>query len=291
MTRRAWAQLLVLAALWGAVYPLIEVALRDLSPVVVVLGRVMLAAALLTPLAIHRNALRQLWKHPRAIIETALVQSTIPLLLLTFGQTYVPAGIAGILIGAQPLFVALLAVRYAPDERPQGAAGVIGVALGLVGLLLLFGVDLNGGPKAVLGGTLVSIAAIGYAAGSIMIHKRHADAPPLGVATSAMLVTTTALTIPALFNLPARPPELSTVAALAVLGVICTGVTLVMFYTLIAETGPARAALAFYLSPAFAVAFSAVFLGEPITVTAIAGLAAIIGGSILAARRAEPAPT
>jgi drug/metabolite transporter (DMT)-like permease len=291
MTRRAWAQLLVLAALWGAVYPLIEVALRDLSPVVVVLGRVMLAAALLTPLAIRRNALRRLWKHPRAIIETALVQSTIPLLLLTFGQKYISAGIAGILIGAQPLFVALLAVRYAPDERPQGPVGVIGVTLGLVGLVLLFGVDLSGGSEAVLGGALVSIAAIGYAAGSIMIHKRHVDAPPLGVATSAMLVTTTALAVPALFSVPARPPQLPAVAALAVLGVLCTGVTLVMFYTLIAQTGPARAALAFYLSPAFAVAFGALFLAEPITITAIGGLAAIIAGSILAARRAEPAPT
>ncbi|MDQ7903504.1 DMT family transporter [Phytohabitans sp. ZYX-F-186] len=291
MTRRAWAQLLVLAALWGAVYPLIEVALRGLSPVVVVLGRVVLAAALLTPLAIRRGALRRLWKHPRAIIETALVQSTIPLLLLTFGQEYVSAGIAGILIGAQPLFVALLAVRYAPDERPQGLAGVVGVTLGLVGLLLLFGVDLSGGAEAVVGGVLVSVAAVGYATGSIMIHKRHADAPPLGVATSAMLVTTTALAVPALFSIPAQPPQLSAVAALAVLGVVCTGVTLVMFYTLIAQTGPARAALAFYLSPAFAVAFGAVFLDEPISITAIAGLVAIIAGSILAARRAEPAPT
>jgi drug/metabolite transporter (DMT)-like permease len=78
--------------------------------------------------------------------------------------------------------------------------------------------------------------------------------------------------------------------ALAVLGVVCTGATLALFYTLIVQIGPARAALAFYLSPGFAVALGAVFLAEEITISAIAGLVLIVAGSILAAQRAEPAP-
>jgi len=290
VNRRSWAQLLTLAALWGAVYPLIAIALRGLSPVVVVFGRVALAALLLTPLAVHRDALRTLWKHPRAIIETVLVQSTLPLLLLTFGQQHVSSGLAGILVGAQPLFVALLAYRYAPDERPQGWKGAVGIALGLLGLILLFGVDLRGGRLALLGGALVLAAAVCYAAGAIMIHRRHADAQPLGVATSAMLVTTAALAVPTAFSLPARAPDGRVLAALAVLGVVCTGATLALFYTLIVRIGPARAALAFYLSPGFAVAFGAVFLSERITPSAVGGLLAIVAGSLLAAQRAEPAP-
>lgn len=291
MSRRVWAELLVLAALWGAVYPLIDVALRDLSPVLVVLGRVLLAALLLVPIAVHNGALGLLWKHPRAIAETALVQSTIPLLLLTAGQQYVPSGIAGILVGAQPLFVALLALRFDPAERPQGWTGVLGIMLGFVGLVLLFGVDLRGGWDALLGGTLVLIAALCYAAGSIMIHKRHAAAQPIGVATSAMLVTTIAMAVPAGFSLPDHLPSTASLAALGVLGIVCTGLPLVVFYTLIAHTGPAHAALAFYLSPAFAVAFGTIFLSEDLTVSAVAGLAAIIAGSALAARRAESLPT
>src|SRR5437763_15791414 len=86
VSRRAWVQLLTLAALWGAVYPLITIALRELTPVAVVFGRVALAALLLAPFAIHRDALRPLWKRPRAILATVLVQSTAPLLLLTFAQ-------------------------------------------------------------------------------------------------------------------------------------------------------------------------------------------------------------
>lgn len=290
MNRRAGAELVVLAALWGAVYPLIEVALRDLSPTVVVLGRVLLACVLLVPLALRRNALPGLWRRPRAIIETVLVQSTIPLLLLTYGQRYVPAGIAGILIGAQPLFVAMLAYRYAPDERPRGWKGAAGIAIGFVGLVLLFGVELRGGRLALLGGALVVVAALCYAAGAIMIHRRHATAPPLGVATSAMLVTSAAMITPATLTLPDRLPGTEVLAALIFLGVICTGMTLVLFYTLIARTGPARAALAFYLSPAFAVIFGTVFLREQLTLTAAVGLVAIVAGCLLAAQRAEPSP-
>src|SRR5437764_7506338 len=137
VSRRAWAELLVLSALWGAVYPLTTIVLRGLPPVSVVFGRVALAAMLLTPIAVRRDALRPLWKRPRAIIETVLVQSTVPLLLLTYGQQHLAPGLAGILVGAQPLFVALLAYRYAPDERPQGRAGVAGIVLGLLGLVLL----------------------------------------------------------------------------------------------------------------------------------------------------------
>jgi drug/metabolite transporter (DMT)-like permease len=291
MSRRGWAELLALAALWGAVYPLIEIALRDLPPVLVVLGRVLLAAALLTPFAIHTRALAVLWKRPRAIVETALVQSTIPLLLLTFGQQYVPSGVAGILVGAQPLFVGVLAIRLDPDERPRGYSGLLGIALGTIGLVLLFGGDLRGGTQALFGGLLVLTAALCYAAGAIMIHKRHAEAQPLGVATSAMLVTTGALTIPAALSLPDQPPKLAALTSLGVLGVVCTGVTLVMFYTLIVEVGPGRAALAFYLSPAFAVAFGAIFLNEQLTITVVTGLIAIIAGSVMAARRVESPPT
>ncbi len=291
-----WLTALVTPIFWVvrvaevAVYPLIAIALRQLSPVVVVFGRVALAALLLTPVAVRHDALRPLWKHPRMIIETVLVQSTLPLLLLTIGQRHVDAGLAAILIGAQPVFVALLAYRWAPEQRPCGPTGILGIALGVLGLMLLFGLDLRGGRSALVGGGLVLAAAGCYAAGTIMIHRRHADVPPLGVATSAMLVTTVALAAPTVAALPRRVPTADVLAAMAVLGVVCTGCSLVLFYTLIVHVGPARAALAFYLSPGFAVAFGAVFLAEELTASAAAGLLAIVTGSLLAAHRTEPAP-
>ncbi|NJP96406.1 DMT family transporter [Nonomuraea sp. FMUSA5-5] len=269
-------------------YLLIEITLRELSPTLVVLGRTASAAAVLTPIALHRQALQPLLQRPRAVIETVLMQSTAPLLLLTVGQQYVSAGIASILVGAQPLFVALLAMRFAPQERPRGRQGALGLLLGLLGLVLLFGIDLRGGYQALLGGLLVLASAVCYAAGALMIRHRLADAEPLGVATGAMLITTVALLIPGLFSLPASMPSLPALGALLVLGVVCTGGTLVLFYTLISRSGPAHAALAFYLSPAFAVVLGAVLLQEQPAISTVFGLAAIVAGAILAGRSQKP---
>lgn len=286
MSRRTWAELFVLAVLWGVVYLLIAVALRGLPPVLVVFGRVALGALVLTPLALHRGVLQPLVRHPWVVIQVVLVQATVPLLLLTFGQQHIPSSLAGVIVGAQPLFVALLATWFARNERPQGWRGVLGIALGIVGLILLFGLDLHTGKEALLGGGLVLTAALCYAAGALMIHLRLGDADPLGVAAAAMLVSTIALVVPGLLMLPRRVPSPGTLGALITLGVVCTGMTLALFYKLIAQAGPSRAALAFYLSPAFAVVFGWIFLHEHIAVTTVLGLGAIVIGSALAAHRA-----
>ena len=117
MSRQNWLILAILSILWGGAYLVIEVTLRSFSPVVVVFGRVALAAVVLLPLALHRDALRPLLKHPWWVLLTVLLQATAPLLLLTHGQQWLSAGLTGILIGAQPLFVALLSVRFDPASR------------------------------------------------------------------------------------------------------------------------------------------------------------------------------
>jgi drug/metabolite transporter (DMT)-like permease len=290
MSRRSWLQLLVLAAAWGAVYPLITVALRELTPVVVVFARVLCAAALLVPLSLRAHALKSLWRRPRAIIETALMQSTIPLLLLTYGQEHITSSLASIIVAAQPLFVTALSYRWDSEDTPRTWHGPAGIILGFTGIVALFGVDLSGGWPVLLGGTLVLTAALCYAIGSLMIHTRHHDKPSLGVATSAMIVTTTALLIPSTFALPDTTPSSGVLTAVLVLGIGCTGMTLVLFYTLIAREGPTRASLAWYLSPAFSVLLGVLFLDEDFSVSTALGLTAIIAGSVVASRR-PPAST
>jgi drug/metabolite transporter (DMT)-like permease len=84
------------------------------------------------------------------------------------------------------------------------------------------------------------------------------------------------------------------VAAVAVLGVLGTGIAFAIFYDLMGSVGPARTFIVTYLAPGFAVAYGALFLDELITASTIAGLVLILGGSYLAAggraRSAEPVP-
>jgi drug/metabolite transporter (DMT)-like permease len=77
-------------------------------------------------------------------------------------------------------------------------------------------------------------------------------------------------------------------AAMVVLGVLGTGLAFVIFYTLIAEVGPARASIVAYLAPAFSLLYGVTLLGEPLTVAAIGGLLLILLGSWLGAEGRSP---
>lgn len=282
MTRAVGLRVGLLSTLWGLAYLLIEVALDGFPPPLVVLARVALAALVLVPLAARRGAFTGLGERPWLLLGTVLLQSTLPLVLLTYGQRGLSAGLAGIITGSQPLFVAALSYRLDRSERPRGIRGAAGLAVGFLGLVGLFAADLTATPTLLTGGLLVTAAAACYALGSISLHRHLADARPLGVAATAMLVTTTALAVPGLLSLPAATPTLRSSAGLAALGLLCTALTLTLFYDIIGRAGPAVAALAFYLSPAVAVILGAVLLGEAITPTTAAGLAAVVAGSALA---------
>jgi drug/metabolite transporter (DMT)-like permease len=292
--RRAWVLIGVLAALWGASYMFIKVALDDgVTPVAVVFLRCILAALVLIPVAIHRDALRTLrgpvlwW-----IVVLALVQVVAPFLLITVGELHISSSLAAILVSSSPIFTALLAMRFDQAERAQGWRAV-GVVVGITGVALLFGVDLTGGSEEVLGGVMILLASLGYAIGPLTSKHRlqSAGIQPVGIVTATMVVSTLVL-------LPVLPFtgilessggfELDSVASLAVLGVGGTGLAFLIFYTLIADVGPARASLVAYVAPGFSVVYGAAILDEAIGLGTIAGLALILAGSYLGAEGRLP---
>jgi drug/metabolite transporter (DMT)-like permease len=288
MNRRAWLLMGLLAALWGASYLFIKVDLDNgLDPVFIVWARVALGALVLVPIAIRWGALQALRGHGGAIAFMALVQVVVPFLLITFGERRIPSALAGILVASAPIFTALLAVRYDEDERPRGIAAA-GVALGILGVVLLFGVDLSGDAEALLGGLMVVLASAGYAIGGLFLKRNLRSVPPVAVAASTLVVSALVLAIPAMFVLPSEMPSADAVGSLLALGAGGTGIAFLIFYTLISEIGPSRALLVTYMAPGFAVVYGASLLGERVTVAAVLGLILILGGSWMAAQKSWP---
>jgi drug/metabolite transporter (DMT)-like permease len=212
----------------------------------------------------------------------ALIQVVIPFLLITYGEQHIASSLTGILVSAAPIFTALIAVRYDDDERPHGIA-IVGVVMGIVGVVLLFGVDLSGDSTAIAGGLMVLLASVGYAVGSLYLKHRLRGVAPVGIAASTMVAGTLVLIAPALLALPSHAPSLGATAALLALGAGGTGIAFAIYFTLIAEIGPGRASLVAYIAPGFAVVYGSIFLDERITAATVAGLALIVGGSWLAA--------
>lgn len=288
MTRAAWLLMALLAALWGASYMFIEVGLRDgLSPVFIVFARIALGAVVLAAIAARAGALGALAGRWGAVLFLAVVQVVVPFLLISFGQEHIPSSLAGILVASAPIFTALLAVRVDEDERLRGW-GAAGIVVGILGVVLLFGVDLSTEAAALAGGLMVLLASLGYAIGALYLKRRLTGVPPVGIAAGTMALGTLVLVPAVPFVVPGSAPDALTLAALLALGAGGTGVAFLIFYTLIADVGPSRASVVAYIAPAFAVIYGVTLLSEPLTAGAVLGLALILSGSWLAAEGRLP---
>jgi drug/metabolite transporter (DMT)-like permease len=289
VSRRSWVAFLGLSAVWGASYLFIKIGLRDMSWAEIVCARTALAALVLWPLAIHRRALRGLVRRTPEIVLLGTIQMALPFTLITLGERHIASSLAGILVAAAPIWIALLAPLLDPEESSYGWS-LAGVLIGIVGVGLLLGVDLGGDSQAALGGAMVVFAALGYACSGLFIKRRFRQADPVGVVAGTTLTAALLLLPAAIITAPSSAPGAGPLAAVIALGVAGTGIAFVLVNVLVAQIGAAKMSLVAYVSPAFALVYGVAFLDEGVTATTFAGLALILGGSWLAAGGRLPVP-
>lgn len=285
MNRRAWFLFLVVSVLWGIPYFLIKVALEDLSPMLVVAGRVAIAALVLLPIAAARGTLTKLRGHLGAVLALSVVHILGPFLLITYGETHISSSLTGLLIAVEPVVIALLMSR---TERltPIRVAGLV---LGFGGVALLVGLDLSGDRLGLLGAGMVLVAAISYAAATKLVQRRLSDVPTESLVGATTGITAVALAPFAAFSLPTQPVRVEAWASLAVLGLFCTALALLAFYQLIGLAGSTRAGLVTYVNPVVAVLLGVALLNEHVGVSTIAGFTLVAAGCWLSTRAAPPA--
>jgi drug/metabolite transporter (DMT)-like permease len=286
--RRSWILFGLLASFWGASYMFIKIGLDDGVPAAaIVFWRTALAALVLLPFALRLGALAGLRERLWPVAVLALVQVAAPFLLITFGEREISSSLTGILVATAPIFTFMLAFAVDHEER-AGGIGLAGVAIGIAGVALLLGVDAGGSGVALAGGLMVVLASLGYALGSYYLKRRFSDAQPVGV-VAATMAASALMTVPFVAVAPPdAAPGIGAVAAVSTLGVLGTGISFVIFYTLIARVGAAKASLVAYVAPCFVVLYGVALLGESFTGATAAGLILIVGGSWLAAEGRLP---
>src|SRR5205823_7487783 len=120
VSRRYAFLLSVLGAIWGSSYLFIKVGVRDLSPAALIEIRLLSVAPVVVVYAARRyglSALRRAWRTGLAL---GLLSSAVPFTLIAWGETYVDSGVAAVANSSVPIFVAVLAIRFAPAERSTG---------------------------------------------------------------------------------------------------------------------------------------------------------------------------
>ena len=281
MNRRHLAMLIGLALIWGASFMFIKVALRELEPATLILGRLGLAAltlAIVVPLAIGRRAtveeLRDNW---RWLCVVGLVNTAIPFWLLSWGETRIDSGLASIIQAAVPIFNAVIAFAFFAESRVTGAR-LAGVGVGFVGVALLVSAQPSG---KVLGALAVVGMALCYGLGGLLATRHLRQVRPLVVALGSTSVSALAALPAGVIEAPHHALGWKVVGSLVTLGVVGTAVAYLLFFGMISGAGSGFASLVTYLIPPIALAYGAVFLGERFGASAFGGLALVLAGVAL----------
>jgi drug/metabolite transporter (DMT)-like permease len=292
VSTRAWVIFGAVSVLWGIPYLFIKVAVDDgVPPAFLAWVRVILAASLLLAIAWRAGTLGSVRGHWRWLALFAVAEVAIPFPLIAAGEQHVASSLAAIIIATAPLFVALLALRFDASERVTGRR-LVGLLIGLGGVVALVGIDVAGSGDELIAALAILVAAFGYAIGP-MVLKRHLAGLDQRASMGASLGLAAIFLTPAVaLDPPSAPLSTEALAALLVLGLLCTAAAFVLYGMLIAEVGAGRALVITYINPVIAVGLGVAILGERPGAGAIAGLLLILAGSWLSTDgRLPPSPT
>lgn len=280
---------LLLAVLFGGVFPAVKVGLRSVPPLTLAATRYALAAVLLLGYAVlttDRWAPRTRGDR-RAVVAagTFFVGGTG---LLFVGQQYTASGVAAIIFSLIPLLTAVLARFLLPTEGASRGT-LAGILVGLVGVVAVVRPD----PAHLLDGDAVGegfvlLAAAGVALGTVLIRRSGPSMSVVALTGWAMAVGATLLTVAAVAVgepvASVRPTPVA-LAVLVYLAVFAGAVGFVVYFALIERFGPLEVNLLAYLTPVVAIVIGRAFLGETIAPASLAGFGLIFVGFALVRRR------
>lgn len=287
----AWFVLILLGAIWGASYMFIKVGGAEIPPFTFVEGRTLIAAlALFVVLRARRESLPHTRRAWTALVAMGIFNGVIPYTAITWGETHITSGLAAMLTAAMPLFTVILAHYWTHDERLT-MGKIFGVAVGFIGVVILFVPELRRGIQIEFWGEFaVVVAAASYAIATLIARKylrgvSHVVASTGQLGTAALWMLPLSLAFDNPFTLR---PSLVAWGSLAILALLGTAFAYILYYWLIEYTGATRTSLVTYLIPITGVLWGALLLREPIEWEAIVGLALIIAGIGLVNRQSAP---
>lgn len=288
MSRKGLILFIATGIAWGLPYFFIRIAVEDFSTVTIVFARVIIGGAVLIPLAIYRKALMPAIKQWRWVLAFAAIEMVVPWWLITEAERNISSGLAGLLVATVPFFAILIAYFYQGDKSVKHPKTLMGLVIGFVGVVLLVGIDSLAGHISPVHVLMVIVAAVGYAIAPAIAAQKLNNVETVGVISLSLAMVAVVYAVPALIALPAEiaaGPAIESWIALGVLGVICSAVAFVIFFSLIREIGSARATLITYLNTAVALVLGILFLNEPLTLGIIIGFPLVLVGSYFASKK------
>jgi drug/metabolite transporter (DMT)-like permease len=287
LTRRGLILFALMSVIWGIPYLFIRIAVAEISPSVLVLGRTAIAVLMLLPIALARRKMGPVLQRWRWVLIFAVVEIAIPWVLLGSAEQTISNSLTGLLIAAVPLVATVIALILRSSDR-LGVIGVLGILVGIAGVAAIVGTDLGPGNATAIAET--AVVAVCYAAGPMILARRLNGLPSTAVMATS-LGTCAVLFVPiGALQMPTHVPSPKVLLAVAVLAVVCTVAGFLLFAALIEEIGAVRSTVITYINPAVAALLGVLVLHETFTVGMGAGFALVVLGSTLATRRTQSNP-
>jgi len=266
ITWRNWVMVAALGLIWGSSFMVVEVALTGISPFWLAASRVTFGTLLTVMVWVisgRRFFLTEKTAWP-SIVAIGVLSSALPFSLLSWGQTHVTSGFAGVSMASIALLVLPLSHFFVPGEQ-MTLRRTIGFLIGFGGVALLIGPEAlaqSGSDMELWGRVFCVLAASCYAISSVII-RRLPPIDPLGLAAIPLIIgAVTSLGFA--LSVEGPPPAISTNTLWIILyvGLVPTaGANLLRILT-IRSAGPVFMSLTNYQVPLWSVILGIVILGE-----------------------------
>jgi drug/metabolite transporter (DMT)-like permease len=288
VTRRGIILFLALGVAWGIPYLFIKIAVSELDPAMVVLGRSALAAILLLPIALFRKQVFPVLRRWKPMLAYTFIEIVIPWYFLSSAEQEISSSTAGLLIAAVPL-VGVAVAFFMGRPAKLSKSNWLGILIGMLGVAAIVGLDVGGSDIGAV--FQIAIVVVGYALGPAILSRWMSDLPGIGVVALSLAGAATVYVPIVLLTggWPTEVPSPPVIVSIVVLAVICSALAFILLIALIGEVGPVRSTAITYINPAVAILAGAIFLSEPITVWTIVGFALVLVGSYLVTRHRSEA--
>jgi len=273
--------LLFISAFWGLGYLFVKVGEKSIPPVTEMVGRSLVAtiALVILCLLLKRDLLGPIRKY-KAFMLFSVLGVTIPWLGIAYSEEYISSGLAAAMASSMPLFTFLITALVIKTERFTIYA-ISGLAVALIGLVLVIGIDRIFGHSSTMLGVLIILGAfLSYATNGILVPIYAKDVDPFVTTTYAIGFGAVILIVLAFILEKPTMTALNTenVSSLIGLGVLSTALGFSGYYLLIKRAGPFFTSLLGYLAPVFGIIAGVVFLHEKIDGLQIAGIILVLLG-------------
>jgi len=277
------ARLLALAAMWSVQYLFMRVAVPALGYELVAEFRSVFAALFLIPTAIVLGQRPRFRAHGWTFFRLSLVNNVLPFLCFAFAAASLPTGYLSIINGTVPMWTALFAAWML--REPFGGRSVVGFTLGIAGVALIVRL----GPVAldarvVIAALVGLLGAASWGWGGVMIKRYTGTISVHALAAGSMTVSAVLLS-PAWVQAAAATWTVGATASAIALGVICSGIAYLAFFTLVRDIGPSRTLSVTFLIPVLGVVWGWLLLDEPVTLSMIVGGVMVVAALWMVIRR------